>query len=232
MGIFFVLLRTLGDEKSLLYESLCEQTEKLEACRNQLESTRQLLLQKVKRLCLNSKICYVTLKFLFQLSCPNGQWLTLGISLYLLVWNGHTGRLSTIYFNQEDSPMMDNPEREKKLLDVLKSAQVKCPQLSCRTNWYEEHGTCTMMCAHSVTVTDWLIRHYCDSYAIFMGVWEMRINEDEFTNIRPQLCSESSDSVTIILSLWLIQDERDRLDQKAKSLSTLVEDLRAGKLSK
>ena len=39
--------RTLSDEKSLLYESLCEQTDKLEACRSQLESTRQLLLQKV-----------------------------------------------------------------------------------------------------------------------------------------------------------------------------------------
>ena len=38
--------RTLGDEKALLYESLCEQTEKLEACRSQLESTRQLLLTK------------------------------------------------------------------------------------------------------------------------------------------------------------------------------------------
>merc|ERR1719192_2692256 len=38
--------RTLSDEKSLLYESLCEQTEKLEACRSQLESTRQLLLNK------------------------------------------------------------------------------------------------------------------------------------------------------------------------------------------
>jgi len=38
--------RTLGDEKALLYESLCQQTEKLEACRTQLESTRQLLLQK------------------------------------------------------------------------------------------------------------------------------------------------------------------------------------------
>ena len=38
--------RTLGDEKSLLYESLCEQTEKLEACRSQLESTRQLLLER------------------------------------------------------------------------------------------------------------------------------------------------------------------------------------------
>jgi hypothetical protein len=55
MRNFIVLLRTLGDEKSLLYESLCEQTEKLEACRNQLESTRQLLLQKVKQMCLNSK---------------------------------------------------------------------------------------------------------------------------------------------------------------------------------
>ena len=29
-----------------MYESLCEQTEKLEACRSQLESTRQLLLTK------------------------------------------------------------------------------------------------------------------------------------------------------------------------------------------
>ena len=38
--------RTLGDEKALLYESLCQQTEKLEACRSQLESTRQLLLQR------------------------------------------------------------------------------------------------------------------------------------------------------------------------------------------
>lgn len=38
--------RTLTDEKALLYESLCEQTEKLEACRSQLESTRQLLLTK------------------------------------------------------------------------------------------------------------------------------------------------------------------------------------------
>ena len=38
--------RTLADEKALLYESLCEQTEKLEACRSQLESTRQLLLTK------------------------------------------------------------------------------------------------------------------------------------------------------------------------------------------
>merc|ERR1719145_217895 len=38
--------RTLGDEKALLYESLCQQTEKLEACRSQLESTRQLLLTK------------------------------------------------------------------------------------------------------------------------------------------------------------------------------------------
>jgi len=61
--------RTLADDKGLLYESLCEQTEKLEACRSQLESTRQLLLQK------------------------------------------------------EDSARMDNPDREKKLLDVLKSAQ-------------------------------------------------------------------------------------------------------------
>ena len=61
--------RTLAGEKSLLYESLCEQTEKLEACRSQLESTRQLLLHK------------------------------------------------------EDSGSMDNPEREKKLIDVLKSAQ-------------------------------------------------------------------------------------------------------------
>ena len=38
--------RTLADEKALLYESLCEQTEKLEACRSQLESTRQLLLTR------------------------------------------------------------------------------------------------------------------------------------------------------------------------------------------
>ena len=62
--------RTLADEKGLLYESLCEQTEKLEACRSQLESTRQLLLQK-----------------------------------------------------ERDSAKMDISEREKKLMDVLKSAQ-------------------------------------------------------------------------------------------------------------
>merc|ERR1719308_121389 len=61
--------RTLGDEKALLYESLCQQTEKLEACRSQLESTRQLLLQK------------------------------------------------------EDSDRMGTSEREKKLMEVLKSAQ-------------------------------------------------------------------------------------------------------------
>ena len=61
--------RTLTDDKGLLYESLCEQTEKLEACRSQLESTRQLLLHR------------------------------------------------------DSDSRMDNPEREKKLLDVLKSAQ-------------------------------------------------------------------------------------------------------------
>ena len=43
--------RTLTDEKALLYESLCEQTEKLEACRSQLESTR-----RVKRIILKFQL--------------------------------------------------------------------------------------------------------------------------------------------------------------------------------
>jgi len=72
--------RTLGDEKALLYESLCQQTEKLEACRSQLESTRQLLLQK------------------------------------------------------EDSDRMGTSEREKKLMEVLKSAQDERDRLDMKSN--------------------------------------------------------------------------------------------------
>jgi len=72
--------RTLGDEKALLYESLCQQTEKLEACRSQLESTRQLLLQK------------------------------------------------------EDSDRMGTSEREKKLMEVLKSAQDERDRLDIKSN--------------------------------------------------------------------------------------------------
>merc|ERR1719435_671429 len=72
--------RTLGDEKALLYESLCQQTEKLEACRSQLESTRQLLLQK------------------------------------------------------EDSDRMGTSEREKKLMEVLKSAQDERDRLDSKSN--------------------------------------------------------------------------------------------------
>jgi len=72
--------RTLGDEKALLYESLCQQTEKLEACRSQLESTRQLLLQK------------------------------------------------------EDSDRMGTSEREKKLMEVLKSAQDERDRLDVKSN--------------------------------------------------------------------------------------------------
>jgi len=72
--------RTLGDEKALLYESLCQQTEKLEACRSQLESTRQLLLQK------------------------------------------------------EDSDRLGTCEREKKLMEVLKSAQDERDRLDSKSN--------------------------------------------------------------------------------------------------
>jgi len=72
--------RTLGDEKALLYESLCQQTEKLEACRSQLESTRQLLLQK------------------------------------------------------EDHDRMGQSEREKKLMEVLKSAQDERDRLDVKSN--------------------------------------------------------------------------------------------------
>ena len=77
--------RTLGEEKALLYESLCQQTEKLEACRSQLESTRQLLLQKE----------------------ATNNW--------------------------------ETSDREKKLLDVLKSAQDEVERLETRVG--EMNGT-------------------------------------------------------------------------------------------